>query len=527
MLLLSITGCASLAHSDHAAAKWSVYEVTLGSSRDYPNALQDASLRVELIGPDGSARTIDGFWDGQKTWKFRFAPDQTGWWKWRTTCSDPANTGLHNQTGSLACVEPRAGDHGPLRVAADGFHLEHADGTPFYWLADTAWNGALRSSAADWDEYLSTRSKQRFTAIQFVSTQWRGGDKVLEQPVFIGREHIGLNPASLRRLDDRFRAIVAHGLVPAPVMLWALEPTDPGQYLSEDDAIKLARHFKARWNAYNVVWLLNGDGRYNEKPDRWRHIGQAVFGDVHDRPVTMHPSGQHWVADTFADQKWFDFIGYQSGNGGSDKQLQWLIAGPPAQAWHHTPHRPIINLEPNYEGHPGNRDHTTFTDFEVRRAAYWSQLVAPTAGVTYGNNPIWVWNPRETADAENHKSLRNIPPWRAGLSTPGIANMSVMRTFFESGPWWKLRPAPELIVNNPAPGNPGSPASFIAAASTESGDWSVIYIPTGGAATLSGATRFNEARWVDPRNGESTQAIPRSTTFTAPDPSHDWLLSIR
>ena len=31
--------------------------------------------------------------------------------------------------------------HGKLRVAKSGTHLEHKNGTPFFFLADTAWTG--------------------------------------------------------------------------------------------------------------------------------------------------------------------------------------------------------------------------------------------------------------------------------------------------------------------------------------------------------------------------------------------------
>src|SRR5215208_6287096 len=59
--------------------------------------------------------------------------------------------------------------HGPLRVSADRTHLEHADHTPFFYLADTAWNGPLLSSDKDWSTYLDDRASKGFTAIQFIT----------------------------------------------------------------------------------------------------------------------------------------------------------------------------------------------------------------------------------------------------------------------------------------------------------------------------------------------------------------------
>ena len=70
---------------------------------------------------------------------------QIGQYTYRTVCSDAGNADLHGQTGTIM-VARYTGDNpllrrGFLRVAADRRHLEHADGTPFFWLGDTWWMG--------------------------------------------------------------------------------------------------------------------------------------------------------------------------------------------------------------------------------------------------------------------------------------------------------------------------------------------------------------------------------------------------
>ena len=69
-------------------AKWGRFEHSFKSSLVYSNALQDASLRVVFTSPLGETNEVDGFWDGGRTWRVRFSPDQPGRWKFRTTCSD-------------------------------------------------------------------------------------------------------------------------------------------------------------------------------------------------------------------------------------------------------------------------------------------------------------------------------------------------------------------------------------------------------------------------------------------------------
>ena len=54
-----------------------------------------------------------------------------------------------------------------MRVADSGTYLEHADGTPFFFLADTVWTGPALSTPEDWQLYLADRKQKGFTAIQF------------------------------------------------------------------------------------------------------------------------------------------------------------------------------------------------------------------------------------------------------------------------------------------------------------------------------------------------------------------------
>jgi hypothetical protein len=232
---------------------------------------------------------------------------------------------------------------------------------------------------------------------------------------------------------------------------------------------------------------------------------------------------------TVLGQPWFDFIGYQSGHGSSDDHLWWLVQGPPATAWATDPPLPVVNLEPNYEMHPSYHIARKFSEYEVRRAAYWSLLVSPPAGVTYGNNPIWVWLPNDEPEVpDGHNRIGPVESWHAGVETPGIASMTVMRQFFDGLPWWNLRPAPELMAEQPGDDNP---TQFIAAAKTEEGTLAVIYIPTGGAVCLNTTSLQHPAvqQWFNPRTGAWTSAGPvaeTTCTLTSPE-DEDWVLCIK
>src|SRR4051812_8009662 len=59
--------------------------------------------------------------------------------------------------------------HGPLRVSADRRHLVHADGTPFFYLGDTAWELFHRLTREEADASLDDRARKGFTVIQGVA----------------------------------------------------------------------------------------------------------------------------------------------------------------------------------------------------------------------------------------------------------------------------------------------------------------------------------------------------------------------
>ena len=56
----------------------------------------------------------------------------------------------------------------PLRVSDNKRYLVRADGTPFFYLGDTAWELFHRLNREEAERYLKRRAKQGFTVIQAV-----------------------------------------------------------------------------------------------------------------------------------------------------------------------------------------------------------------------------------------------------------------------------------------------------------------------------------------------------------------------
>ena len=415
-------------------------------------------------------------------------PDEPGTWRYRTT-SQPTRAELNGRQGQFVC-RPATGQtcfekHGPLRVSQDRHYFQHADGTPFLWLADTAWNGALKSSRKDWDRYLDNRVSKGFTGIQFVATQWRAAYTNAEGRVaYTGRDPIKIRPDFFLRMDERIDAVNAKGMLAVPVMLWTLgqKQHNPGQ-LSEHEAIRLARYLVARYGANHVAWILPGDGNYfDERIDRWKRIGRAVFDTDDHAPVFLHPQGMQWAYDGFLGERWLDALGYQSGHGDDGRTLTWLHSGPPAEKWNREPIRPVINLEPPYEDHIAYQSRKRHTDDTVRRTLYWSMLNAPTAGTSYGAHGVWSWE-MESKEPQEHGGTGVAKPWFEAMDLPGSSQLKHLSDLFHSLRWWELRPdrdfAKRVGKTPPPPPRGGAAGLHVAAARSPHGE-AVVYLPVGG-----------------------------------------------
>src|SRR5258708_5452747 len=84
--------------------QWGRFEQAFRSPVAYANPVQDAVLNVTFTSPLGETLKVNGFWDGVKTWRVRFAPDQPGKWTFKTAFSDRTNGALHNIAGEFLCT---------------------------------------------------------------------------------------------------------------------------------------------------------------------------------------------------------------------------------------------------------------------------------------------------------------------------------------------------------------------------------------------------------------------------------------
>ena len=528
------------------AAQWERHELSFTSDFAYPDPLRDLRFYALFTTPSGRIFRLDGFWNGGLDWKVRLMPDEVGEWRYETVCSDIQNSGLHHQQGTFMVEESHQEAaiyrHGAILHRPGEYHLRHADGTPFFWVACTAWNGTLKSTEEEWDTYLQYRRDHHYSVIQFVTTQWRGGDQNSEgQTAFSGKRAIQLNPKFFQHLDYKIDQINAHGLVAAPVLLWALprgegKALSPGYALPRSEAILLAKYMVARYGAHHVVWLLGGDGLYTHfYQRRWKRIGRAVFGTppvgqqnhqysekdllmegrpAERRPVALHSMGRSWIGKAYAREAWLNVIGYQSGHGSDKKSVEFITRGPATQNWKTLSPRPLINMEPCYEEIGGR-----VSADDVRHASYWSLFATPLAGISYGANGIWPWiRPGERILNHGALSQQKVRSWRESLDLPGSLQVGYLSQFIQQFDWWTLRPDPDLLVWQPGDRDYLQYVSVV-----RSGDHRTVlaYIPTDLSIEMLNLQRMlYQVRWFDPVNNqymdEEDETDKATLRFTAP-----------
>jgi hypothetical protein len=510
VLCLSLLVSAASA-KDALVAQWGRFEQSFKSSVKYENPFQQCALKITLVSPSGVTNVIDGFWDGGKTWRVRFSPDQLGYWTYRTECSDLANRGLNHQSGKFLCTSPtgesRFAKHGPIRVAPDRHHFEHADGSPFFWMADAAWNAPRLSTLRDWMTYTQTRAGQNFSAVQWSAAS---GVDAKNRSAFTGRSRISLDLAYFQALDEKVDLMNRAGLLSVIAPLWGNESALDA--LPEEQMSLLIRYLQARWGAYDVAWLLTvQEGR----TARCLRIGREVFAGRPHAPVVLFPG--ELSSDNFRNEKWVDAIGFGLGQNLDADSVKWLVSGPLSRQSASQPPLPFINVLPPMENGLSAQGQARVNANDVRRIAWWSFLLTPPAGVSYGAQDVATWNSTKQS---------GLPTWQVSLFLPGAKQMSQIQAGVASVPWWTLRPAPQSI--SVQPGN-DHPNRYIANAENDSKNLSVTYIPAERTLNL-----FLEAlpsapviHWVNPRTGQVSAAVAVVATRTCqlPTPDQgDWVL---
>ncbi|MDR2233098.1 MAG: glycoside hydrolase family 140 protein [Tannerella sp.] len=444
--------------------------------------------------------------------------------------------------------KPADFSHGKLQVSANKRFLQHSDGTPFFYLGDTAWELFHRLDRDEATKYLSDRAAKGFTVIQAVALAELDGHTVPNAYGFLPLvDYDPARPLVIEGADndywDHVDFIVNKanelglyiGLLPTWGRYWHdnIDVNGNKPLFDVANAEKFGEFIGKRYKDKEVIWILGGD-RHVEN-DAQKEIIRAMArglkkGDGGAHLMTFHPTGGRGSSLYFHTDDWLDFNMRQNGHNADFTGIYSNTAADYALQ----PVKPVIDGEPLYEDHPlsfnaAKLGHSISAD--IRRPLYWN-LFSGAFGHTYGHHSVW----QMYDEAKNRRPI-NAPlmSWQEAIDQPGASQMMYGRLLMESRPFLTRIPDSTVIVTGNVPTSvPGQGRYRFVATRDENGTYAMIYAPVGREFTVSlDAIKGNEvtAWWYDPRNGKATLigtfANDRaSRTFSPPDKGEmmDWVL---
>lgn len=422
-------------------------------------------------------------------------------------------------------------DTGPLRVSANHRFLVQADGTPFFWLADTAWELFHRTTREQAEMYLENRRQKHFTVIQAVVLAELDGlddpNSYGEHPL-IGNDPTKANDAYFRYVDWVIQTAAGKGLIVALLPTWgnkvvrgSWEKTAPIIF-NTDNARVYGRWIGKRYrDTPNLVWVLGGDRNPDGVEGIWREMARGLReGDGGRHLITFHPNGQSSSSQRLHNEDWLDFNMIQSGHAAKDHANYEYVD----RDYRLSPVKPTVDGESRYEDHPVNwqpEKNGWFDEIDIRQSAYWATF-AGAFGHTYGCHPIWqmLAPGRKPVGYARHN-------WTEVLDLPGASQLQYLRALMESRPFLSRVPDQSLIVDNPERGPDHAQA-------TRGDGYAFVYIPSGRPMKVRLGQISGKALktwWYDPRTGAAkaiaTFANAGEKDFSPPgSPSrgNDWVL---
>lgn len=435
-----------------------VIELAFVSEKRYADPFNEVEVSARVLRPDGATQEIPAFWAGGQTWKVRCASGKPGKYTYRVACTDAANASLNGAAGEFE-VTGYAGSnplyrHGPVRVAADRRHFEHADGTPFFWLADTWWMGLCKRLA--WPDEFRTLTKDRvkkgYAVVQIVAGLYP------DMPAFDERganeagfpwtkDYSRIRPEYFDAADRRIAALVEAGLSPCIVGAWGYHMP----WMGVDRLDKHWRYVVARYGAYPVIWCVAGEANLpyyltagfpfddREQVMEWTKAARYLRSiDPFHRPLSIHPTGLGKLDARHAidDVSLLDFDMLQTGHGDRSSLPPTVDAARIAYAGQ--PAMPFLNSEVCYEGILGA------CHDDVQRLMFWTCMLSGAAGHTYGANGIWQLNqPGKPYGKSPHGGDYGPVPWTEAMKLPGSGQLGMAKAFLERLEWWTLEPRPD------------------------------------------------------------------------------------
>lgn len=310
----------------NSVERWDIFELALDgptSGNPFLDHTFGARFRFQNREID-----VDGFYDGDGTYRVRFMPDTCGEWQYTTHSSVPELAGV---TGTFECVDASADNHGPVQVR-NRYHFAYADGTPYWPVGTTCYAWTHQGDALE-EQTLATLREAPFNKLRMCVFPKHYTFNANE-PEYYPFESAGpditdwdfsrFDPAFFQHLEQRVRDLRDLG-IEAELILFHAYDRWGFSTMSRDANERYVRYVVARLAAYrNVWWSLANEFNLMLKTipvadwdrlfqliqthDPYQHLRSIhnwQFTDVHDtekfydhgKPWVTHCSIQHAYAN--------------------------------------------------------------------------------------------------------------------------------------------------------------------------------------------------------------------------------------
>lgn len=431
---------------------------------------------------------------------------------------------------ALSLTGPTLAAPPALKVSENKRFLVTADGKPFFYLGDTAWELFHRLNREDAEVYLKERARQGFTVVQAVALAEFDGLKTPNaygQVPLMNNDPTKPNEKYFEHVDwvvDRAGSLGLYvGLLPTWGDKWNKKWGVGPEVFTPENARTYGEWLGRRYRDKSIIWILGGDR--NPETDRHKAIVRSLAeglrkGDGGRHLITYHPQGASTSAAFFHTEPWLDFNMWQTGH-----DIDLPVADRIGKTYARSPVKPVMDGEPLYEDHPigfkaKERGYSNAAD--IRKAAYWG-VFAGGCGYTYGNHAMWQFFDKGRGPVNGP-----LKTWHEAIHAPGAGQVRHLRALIESRPVLTRVPDQSVLASDPSAGS-----KRVQATRDARGRYAFVYAPTGRPFAvhmdkLTGGTV--KGWWYSPRTGEAKPAGEWPNTgvrkFTPPDEGEniDWVL---
>ncbi len=419
--------------------------------------------------------------------------------------------------------------HGDLRVSDNGLYLQHADGTPFFWLGDTGWLLPQRLDRDEADHYLAQSAREGFNVVQIqvingVPSFNRYGKTSHPDGWNLAVASTTGEYGYWEHLDHIVDAAERNGIYIGMVCIWG--GLVKSGLMDEEQAKTYGKFLADRYkDKKNIVWIIGGDIQGDIKTSEWDTLAQTIKANDPNHLMTFHPRGRTTSARWFHDRDWLDFNMFQSGHRRYGQRMgnkeypipdnteedSWMYVDSVRK---HMPLKPVLDGEPSYENIPQGlhgADEPLWKDKDIRRYAYWS-VFAGSCGHTYGHNNIMQFIRPGLEGAYFADGIKK--PWYAAIDDPGRLQMKYLKRLMLAFPFFERVADQSLIIGN------GEKYDRIIA--TRGSDYALAYNHTGREMTidLSKISGKEKNIWtMDPCDGSLSYIGKTSVKVYAHNPT--------